>query len=696
MRFLISKKYRNFFSEIYEKEYNEGRFALLIPIIFACGIASYFAIKYEPKIDSIFLALALSALLLGLSHYKKRRIFLFISVGFVIFSLGFLLAKIEADYKNHPKIQENLGVIWLRAKIQKIETEDKFIRLILRENNLWQPESGKFSENKTPKLIRLNVRTKLTHNGEVLDFKKLNQNDYIQVRVILSPPAKLPAFPNAYDFAKYSYFEEIGAVGFAISEVKILQKNEADFIQKLRIKINYRIDNSFNDKQISAIAKALVTGDRAALDNKTNEALRYSGLGHILSISGLHLSIVMVWVYGLIRLVIALFPAFALRFDSKKISAIFAILFGLIYLYIANKPIPAVRSYLMLTLFFLGILLNREISPFRPLAVAGFLILIIEPSSLVNVSFQLSFGSIIALAGVYEIYAKFSKKSDLSEQENFFKKSLKYLFGIMASSLIVGVVTGPIIAYHFSNISKFSAASNLITLPFVSFVTMPALAIASVFSGFEFSEFLFKPAEFGIRMMLFCAEKFGDAKTSTIRVSALPEYFLILVCVGWVWFFVFTSKIRYFALPFIFAIYLVMIFAQKQPDILIDEKGKTFIIKAYDKYYIYGRTGGFKLKQYKEKLGVAEFFRLKKNEDFLCKENFCSLKNILIIRGLHKENQALCESHKVIINLTNQKICDNKKVISLKNLSKNGTHLIWQNGRIENSRASSGLRIWNE
>ncbi len=687
-------------SDFFFLEYNLGRIALLIPIIFASGIASYFCLKFEPKITPSIYAVIMFLSLALLAYYKKRLVYFYLSISCLIFSIGFLLAKIEADYKNHPKIQENLGVIWLRAKIHKIEAEEKFNRLILKENNLWQPKIGKFSEDKTPKYIRLNVRTKLTQNGKILDFSKLNQNDYIQVKVILSPPASLPAFPNAYDFAKYSYFEEIGAVGFAISEVKILEKNQADFIQKLRSKINQRIEKSFEDKKTITIAKALVTGDRAALDNQTNEKLRYSGLGHILSISGLHLSIVMVWVYGFLRLLIALFPIFALKFDSKKTSAILAILFGLIYLFIANKPIPAVRSYLMLTLFFVGILFNREISPFRPLALAALIILIIEPSSLVNVSFQLSFASITALAGIYEIYIRYFGKNNENHNENFIRKFFKYLLGIIFSSLIVGFITGPIMAYHFSNVSKFSAVSNLLTLPFVSFITMPFLAIATLFSAFSFSEFLYKPAEIGIKIMLFCAEKFGDANSGIIRISALPEYFLILISCAWLWFFTFSSKIRFLAIPFIISVYALIIFAQKQPDILIDEKAKTFIIKANNEYYIYGRIGGFKLKQYKEKLGVNQFLRKKKNEeDKFCNDSFCEIKNILIARNNIKLRENLnCKKYKVVVNLTDDKICQapaKNKIITKDSLKNYGTHLVWQNGRIENSRDFSGYRIWN-
>lgn len=698
-------------SEIYEYEYSEGRIALLIPILFGIGIAAYFSLHFEPEFKRTCIGLAVAILVLVLSTFFKRKILL-PAMALVIFASGFFAANLEAIIKKSPVIKENLGVIWLRANVKKAEFDGKFYRLYLTNNDLWQPEKGKFLQTEIPERIRLTVRTKILTklnsgkldknnfkdpaNWKLAEKNSLNENDYIQVRVILAPPAKYPAYPNGYDFGKYAYFDRVGAVGFSISDVKILKDNNPSFLENIRTKINEKIDETIENKTNASVLKALITGQVSEIDKTTNQNLRYSGLGHILSISGLHLSIVMLWVYAFIRTFLAFFPVIALNFDTKKIASVIAIIFGFFYLMLADAPVPAVRSYVMLLLFFLGVLIDREITPMRPVAVAALIILMVQPHALISVSFQLSFAAIVSIAGFYEIGNQYFKNRFL-ESQFLPLKIIKYVLGILLTSLIVGFVTAPITAYNFNNISKYGLISNMLTVPLVSFVTMPTLAVSALLMPFDLHGIFVELAETGVKTMLWSGAVFGGTDNTIWRIPQLPTYLLPLAIIGWTLLFTFKGKVRFISIPLILAAYFTLIFIHEKPDVVVDANGKFFAIKNNDTYNYYGRLGGFKQKQFTEKLGIFKGKRIYGKKDDFCTEKNCFNKNIAIIQNpaLIKIDN-ICSSYKIIFNLSSEKFsCSNSKVISLDDLKHNGTYIAWQNGKIDNVKNSSGTRIWN-
>ncbi len=686
MKFSLPK-FKNSLRELYDYELSEGRIALLVPIFFGFGIGAYFCLDHEPDFKRTCYGLFACSLVFTLSCAVRKK-FILPSIALLLFALGFFLANLEAINKKAPKIKPDLGVIWLRGNIDKIERQEKQMRLLLKNNDLWQPETGKFKKSQTPDVIRLNVRTKITNP------ENLNENDYVQIKVVLSPPPAYPAYPGGYDFARYAYFEKVGAVGFAISDIKILKDHKENFITKIRNIINKRFDAAIENKDHANIAKALVTGDMSGVSDDINQRLRFSGLGHVLSISGLHLSIVMLWVYLFIRSFFALIPKLALHYNIKKFAAIIAIIFGFMYLLLADCPVPAVRSYIMLTMFFLAILIDREITPMRPVAIAGLLILIIEPHALITPSFQLSFASIIGIAGCYEIYQKYRNiEEDFFKKKNILIMILKYLGAIMATSIIAGIVTAPYTSYHFGNVSKYGLFSNALCLPAISFLTMPFLALASIFLPLGLEHIPLKIAELGIDLMIYTSTIFGGDDSVIWKIGSLPKYFLIFASLAWLLIFTFRSRINLVGVPLILICYLIILFWQKSPNIAVDSGGKYFAIKDNGNYYFFGRSGGFKQKQFLEKLAQSKALRLPKENKFCTNDN-CFTDKIAIIKNT-TEAKNICD-RKLIFNLSEEKInCKDSKIITLSHLKKNGTYIGWNNGKLFNVLDYSGRRLWN-
>src|SRR5690606_31261541 len=142
------------------------------------------------------------------------------------------------------------------------------------------------------------------------------------------------------------------------------------------------------------------------ISDETRAVMAISGLAHIYSISGLHLSIVAGGVYVFLRLLLALLAAGTGRYvPSKAVAAAAGVIAAALYLLLAGGTanVPAFRSTLMLGLVFGAVLIGRKALSMRNVALAGLLIVLIDPANVFRASFQLSFSAVVALIGVYEL-----------------------------------------------------------------------------------------------------------------------------------------------------------------------------------------------------------------------------------------------------------------------------------------------------
>ena len=150
------------------------------------------------------------------------------------------------------------------------------------------------------------------------------------------------------------------------------------------------------------IAAALITGERGGISEEVTQAMRDSGLAHILSISGLHMVIMAGTVFWLVRALLALVPVLALRYPIKKWAAASALAAATFYLALSGAAVPTVRSWIMMSIVLIAVMLDRPALTMRNVALAALAILIVAPESLFDPSFEMSFAAVIALVALYE------------------------------------------------------------------------------------------------------------------------------------------------------------------------------------------------------------------------------------------------------------------------------------------------------
>ena len=191
-----------------------------------------------------------------------------------------------------------------------------------------------------------------------------------------------PAAPGAFDFQRVAWYQQLGAVGYALAPATVIEHGRPDglvrTIDALRADITARILAALPGPA-GGVAAALLTGEQTAVDKDITQAMRDSGLAHILSISGLHIVFVVALVMGVLRYAIALVPPLALRIDAKKMAAVLALLVALFYTALAGAPVPAQRACAMAGFALIAVLLDRTALSLRLVAWSAIIVLAAAP-----------------------------------------------------------------------------------------------------------------------------------------------------------------------------------------------------------------------------------------------------------------------------------------------------------------------------
>ena len=182
-------------------------------------------------------------------------------------------------------------------------------------------------------------------------------------------------------------------------------------------------------------------------------------------------------VFFLIRLSLAAIPAIALRYPIKKWAAVGAMLGALAYLLISGAAFATVRSYIMISIMFLAVLLDRPAVALRNVALAALAILLVWPESLFDPGFQMSFAAVVALVSAYEWLR--TRHEDARRTPGGFRHGaigqvLLFLGGIVTSTLVASLAVAPFGIYHFHNTQQFAILANLLAIPICNLLVMPA------------------------------------------------------------------------------------------------------------------------------------------------------------------------------------------------------------------------------
>ena len=447
------------------------RLFLFSPIFMGAGVAIYFGLRFEPS----WLVAGLPVIaLLGPLWYlwphrlNDMRIYVLFLVTAALFlcASGFAFSKLRTQIAATPIISKSIKFAEVEGRVANIETleEGQGLRLILKDLSI-----DKLTPENTPYSIRLKVR-------KADDVKP---GDRIAVLAELNPPSA-PVAPGAFDFQRFAYFKQIGAFGFSYKNPVVIKRadNSASlWLEHLRQKVGARIAKAMPARE-AGIANALMTGERAAISEQDMIELRNSGIVHIISISGLHISMIAGVVFFVVRFFMACFPTFAVYHPIKKYSAVIALIVTILYMFMVGSTVPTVRSVIMTGVMLMAIMLDRIPVSLRLVGIAALMIMVLVPEAVIGASFQMSFMAVMGLVAFYEATRVFWV--DLYRRAGWFNRGLMYLAGVCLTTVIASIATAPFSIYHFQQFANYGLLANLLAVPLTSFIIMPASLLAYI------------------------------------------------------------------------------------------------------------------------------------------------------------------------------------------------------------------------
>ncbi len=558
-------------SSTLDLEQERGAGFLLAPVLIGAGAVIYFTLPFEPSLLQLSPIVMLLAALWMIARTQRMARVVLAALALCVF--GILAGKFETWRASTPMLGSEITTR-LSGKVAMVERmANGRVRLTLDVVATERPKL-----RYSPKRVRASAR-------KVPDG--LAAGMVIKGAVRLMPPSG-PVRPGGYDFSFESFFDGIGGNGFFLTNPEIVddgRRGSVSFaarLENVRQVIAGRISNRIGGAE-GAIAAALVVGVRAGIPEEVNEALRKTGIAHVLSISGLHMALVAATVMGSMRAFFACFPILSSRRSMKKASAACALAVLSLYLLASGTDVAAMRSYLMLAVILVAAIFDRAALTMRNVAIAGILILLWTPHEVLGPSFQMSFAATAALISGYGIWTQRRAmypapvRRDVTRIRRIADHVGHLAAGLAATSLIAGTATLLFAAYHFHRMSPFGLFTNLTAMPFVSVLVMPFSVLGVLLMPVGLDGPCWAVVGFGLHAMLVVAQWFADRSPpdafGLVPPAALLAAILALIVVS-----VSTTWLRAVMIAFV-VLGAVGTRLRNVPDVFVSEDGRLVAVR---------------------------------------------------------------------------------------------------------------------
>ncbi len=541
------------------------RLALWLPVAFGTGVGAYFSLEREP---SYWLgpALVLGAALVA-ALGRRTPLVLVPGVAALAIGLGLTVAQWRTHWVAAPMIEKRIGPVAMEGRVVEVEIRPDGERVTFDRLAV-----AGLSPADTPAQVRLVVRK---------PPDQLYPGDVVSTRAVLLPSPG-PAAPGAYDFQRDAWFMRLGGVGFTVGEMqRRTQPAAGSWVLRLNAA---RVDVVQRTLAVipgapGALAAALLTGEQGAIPLDAMGWMRDSGLAHLLSISGLHISLVAAIAFFAVRGGLALIPFIALRYPIKKWAAVAAFLAISLYTLFATPGAPTQRSWLMSSVVLLAILIDRTAISMRLIAWAALAVLAYQPESMLGPSFQMSFAAVMALIAVWEVLrARFSR---WRAGGGWLRRAALELAAICLTTIVAGFASAPYALYHFNRFTAYGLAANFLAVPLTSVWVMPWAVVAFLLFPLGLERFALVPMGWGCVAVISIAREVAGWGGAVALFPAMPLWGLVLATMGGLWLCLWQTRWRVAGLPMM-VIGLLSIAMVRPPDVLISADAKLVAVRGAD------------------------------------------------------------------------------------------------------------------
>ena len=531
-----------------------GHLLCWVPVCLGVGIGAYFSLPSEPTV-AVFAGVALlSGLCLLLARYASE------ATAPLLIGVSLCLAGVlVAGARTHALAGPVLGWRYygpVEGRIVAIDrSQSDALRLTLDGVRLENVPPGR-----TPDRVRLSLHGDA--EGGIVPVPGLR----VMTTAHLSPPAG-PVEPGGFDFQRHAWFARLGAVGY--SRVPLLGVAEPEdgaadlLIFRIRMAVSAYIQMQLPG-DTGGFAAAITTGDRSAIGRDALEALRASNLAHLLAISGLHMGLLTAVVFNLLRLILSAVPRLALVWPTKGIAAVGALVAASVYLALSGGNVATQRAFIMVAVALAALILGRRALSLRAVAVAATLVLLLRPEALMGPGFQMSFAATTALVTVF---------NTLRDREAaFLPRWARPVVGVFLSSAVAGLATAPIAAAHFNAIAHYGLVANLLSVPLMGVLVIPAAVLSLVLYPLGLDGVALAAMGGGLDWILGVAHWIAAREGARGFVVGPGPWVLPLITLGFLGMVLWQGRLRWSGLGAMLAGFLVWQ-GTLRPDVLIADTG---------------------------------------------------------------------------------------------------------------------------
>lgn len=497
----------------------------MVAIATCFGAAAYFSLPFEPSLVLSLVLFGASALLIAFVSYRLNEAIglnVIVSISICAFALGFVSGKLSTDRHAEPVLVEAVGPLMVEGWIKEVEPARRGHRLRISVQSV-----GDLPGDNGPRTLRLTQIRPL----------EADVGRYVRCWSVLRPPPA-PVLPWDYAFDRQAYFERLHAVGYvqgacraaALPPRSDVWSRVQTAVATSRRQTAFYVQHKAGDRA-GGFAAALISGDRSLMSEADRDALRRSGLAHLMAISGLHMGLVCGLVYVFARRLFGFLEPLALRWPAQKAAALAALVAGAAYLIMSGASVSTQRAFIMALVFFAAICADRRALSLQSLAIAMLLIVLWEPWSVLTPGFQMSFAATGALVTTYEVWR--DRRTDNGLPLKGFSFWLKSLF---VTSIISTIATAPFALYHFDRVAGLGVFANLVAMPVITLFSAPIAICAGVLAPLGLAELPLVLFGRSLEVVLAIAHFFaGDGQglnwaQRSMPASSLVAFSLAIAC----------------------------------------------------------------------------------------------------------------------------------------------------------------------
>ncbi len=693
--------WRKVFAGALAREVEDRRFFLWLPVAAMGGVALNLAADREPV---LWLPAALAALFAAFAGISRARPFaLGLSLALAALFSGFLAMSLRTERVTAP-VLDRTRIVDLQGYVEEVDLRPVGARMVVAVVS-----ADGMPRDKAPRRVRVTTRK----------TPDIAAGDFVAMKARLLPPSHA-ALPGGYDFARDAFFAGVGAVGSTLGPIRrVSAPGDASWRQRFdaaidqaRNRLALRV-NAIIGGDEGAIAAAMVTGKRDFLSNDAKDLIREAGIFHIITISGVQMTLVAGIFFVVTRRVLALSPTLALNHPIKKWAAAVAMAGSLLYDIATGSRVGTERA-LVMTLIVLGaVVMDRRALTMRNLAFAVFAVVAIEPEAILGVSFQLSFAAVAALVAVMEarLLRLESDPDPYLPQRGAAPRGLvadllhRPVALLFATACATGA-TASFMAYHFHDLSPYVLIGNPLTLSVIEFFAVPGALVGAALYPLGLDAPVWLYVGTGIKFILMCARFIAEAPGSTLHLRAFAPYALPFLALGvmsaTIWR---TWTFRSSAIPFAI-VGLIGATQGVRYDVIVAPSGDLAAVRDADgRLQIAGkRVNAFAAEQWLAADGDGRDPAAARNADAPCDRLGCvaalpegeSLSIVLDPLAFDED----CERAEVIVSaLTAPAACKAKFVLDEKTLARTGAvGLTWSDDggiALASDRSSLQDRPWS-